>query len=176
MVIQDKKSIIGLSIFLLIFLFGVFFILPGYKKANLLRKKIEIQELNLNKMLQFETELKNTKKNKGNINPTSLENFHIYSFLEQLASNRGIKDQVVSMKILKSTAEGTNSNGVTGDIAEVKLKNIRLNPLVDFLYDVEHSEYPLMINKISIRQLTGDPPLLDVVFLVGSYPKIFADQ
>jgi hypothetical protein len=166
---RDKKITIYSSILLCFFLVAAYLIFSGYGKIMALESKSEIQAKNIIRMQQWEKELKTINPGKTKVGLDPGENFHISAFLEQLAASKGIQDQIVSMKILKQSSETGNQDNGSGDIVEVKLKDIALTPLADFLFDIERSGKSLTISKIHIRQLSGNQSALDVVLFVSLY-------
>jgi general secretion pathway protein M len=89
--------------------------------------------------------------------------FTLFSFLDQLAGEAGIKNRISYMK--PSKTEQKNGSYKISRV-EMKLDEITLEQLVKYLYGVETSENLVEIKKLSITKKDTKQSLISVVMQV----------
>jgi len=89
--------------------------------------------------------------------------FTLFSFLDQLARETGIKDNIAYMK--PSSAVQKDSPYKLS-IVEVKLQGINLSSLTDYLYGIEMSANAITVKRASITQKGKSNASIDVVLQV----------
>jgi general secretion pathway protein M len=130
-------------------------------QRNLQSKKVELAEMHrlqaeyqtLKEKLQL-SEVRFNKREKG---------FTLFSFLDQLAGQAGIKDRISYMKPSKTVQK--NSNYVMSRV-EMKMDNITLQQLTTYLYGVETSKNMVLVTKLSISKKEKKEGLIDVILQV----------
>jgi len=91
------------------------------------------------------------------------KNFSLFSFLDRLVGEIGIKKNISYMKPSTSMQKDTNFKITT---VELKIKAITMEQLTRYLHRVENSNNSLHIRRISISE-TGKPEgFIDVVMKV----------
>jgi hypothetical protein len=85
-----------------------------------------------------------------------------------MASQAQIKDKITSMDPKSSPPNDLYKESVI----EVRLKNINLKQLVDYLYRVERSSELLKIKRLRIKTRSDNPGYLDVNFRVSSFQPL----
>lgn len=91
--------------------------------------------------------------------------FTLFSFLDQLAGEAGVKDNIAYMKPSKSRPENSPFNV---SLVELKLQGINMKQLTPYLHKVETSEYMVFLRRISITK-TGKEGLIDAVLQVETF-------
>jgi general secretion pathway protein M len=86
--------------------------------------------------------------------------FSLYSFMDRLAGEAGIKDQITRMKPTKTVQK--NSPYKISRV-EMKLEAVTLEQLTNYLYGVETSKNMVDIKKVSISKNDKKQGLLTVV-------------
>jgi general secretion pathway protein M len=91
------------------------------------------------------------------------EGFTLFSFLEQIAGQTGIKESISYMKPSKTVQKDTN---VTLSLVEIKFQNIDMKKLMDFLYQVETSPNAVYVSGISLTKTGKDQNLLTAILQI----------
>ena len=92
--------------------------------------------------------------------------FTLFSFLDKLSGECGIKDHITYMKPTSSALKG-QSYKISQ--VELKIKSINLKQLTDYLYGVETSRNVMFVKRISIDQSSKPEGYIDVVMQVETY-------
>ena len=75
--------------------------------------------------------------------------FTLYSFLDGLSGQIGIKDRVVYMKPSSTTVK---EGDLRIDLVEIKLQNVSLSKLVDYLGRIESSPNEVVLRRLTITR------------------------
>lgn len=89
--------------------------------------------------------------------------FSLFSFLDQLAGNTGIKTKIVYMKPsnVKDLEKQSNRSRV-----EIKLDEVTLEQISRFLYRIETSPHLISVPRLSIKQKQQSSGFLETVLQV----------
>jgi len=87
-------------------------------------------------------------------------NFSLYSFLEKVASEAGLKSHVEKMQ--DNSAKKDKDSPYKVASVEMKLKDVTLEQLSPFLYKIEKSKNNLTIGKIVIKEQTKNEGYINV--------------
>ncbi|MBI5207709.1 MAG: type II secretion system protein M [Candidatus Firestonebacteria bacterium] len=173
MTIENReKTFIAVGIFfLIIFIFYQYILLPLNRKSDEIDVNILARETDLLKMMELKSEYLNIiqkkKKSHENLN-NKKEDFAIFSYLEKLAIDAGIKEKIDHMKPIT----GKTNKMYEEDSVEVRLKGVSLGSLISFLYNIEHQNNLIKITQIHVKPREIDTAVLDVTFLASySYLK-----
>ena len=128
---------------------------------NLQAKAVMLEQM---QKLQFEyaalTQSEKTSKSRFRRRP---KGFTLFSFLDRLAGESGIKDRISYMKPSKKAQK--NSPYKISRV-EMKLEAISLEQLTNYLYGIETSQNMVDITKISISKKDKKQGLLTAVLQV----------
>ena len=91
--------------------------------------------------------------------------FSLFSFLEEQTDAINIKDRVTYMKPSKNEVDG----GLTESIVEMKVEEISLKQLVDFLVLIESKEKVVAVQRISVQKNSQNAEFLDSVVRIMTY-------
>jgi general secretion pathway protein M len=163
---REKYIIYGAGCLLGLLIIIQFVITPFFEnRAQLQRslqgKKVELEEMQrlqaeyqlLREKLQL-SEARFSKREKG---------FTLFSFLDQLAGQAGIKDRISYMKPSKAVQK--NSNYIVSRV-EMKLDDVTLQQLTAYLHGVETSKNMVLVTKLSISKKEKKQGLIDVILQV----------
>ena len=89
--------------------------------------------------------------------------FTLFSFLDRLARETGLKGRIESMK--PSTSSPKDSPYRVSQV-EMKLKNTTLKDLAAYLYRIETSENMVFVKRLSITKTTKQAGTIDAVMQV----------
>ncbi len=93
---------------------------------------------------------------------------NVLSMLEEMANEVQIKDKITSMD-----PRSTPPNDVYREsVIEVRLQQVNLKQLVDYLFKIENSGSFLKIKRLRLKTRSDDPGHLDVTFRVSSFEPI----
>ena len=94
-----------------------------------------------------------------------MASFSLFSFLDKQAEGAGIKELISYMK--PSTVEGDED--LQESIVEMKLQQISLKQLVDFLKLIESPEKVVSVKRISIQESGKEKGLLEVIMQIVTF-------
>jgi general secretion pathway protein M len=163
---RERYAIMAATGVISIFLIAQFIIGPllgrTEKKKNMLQAKAVMVE----QMRQMQAEYESLTQ-KANISESRFRNrqkeFTLFSFLDRLAGEAGIKDRISYMKPSKKIDK--NSPYKISSV-EMKLEAITLEQLTNYLYGVETSENMVDVEKISISKKDEKEGLLTAILQV----------
>lgn len=151
---------------ILVSLFIIFFIFfPGLKKIRLLKESITVNELRLKELSSLSKRYMELKELNSEIDGKISKKgarFEILSFLEEMAKKTGIGNKLSSMK---PTEAEPNEFSVS-----VVLRNLDLEELTDFLYQIVYSGKVISIKKMHLRILDRGQKSLEASLIVST-PK-----
>lgn len=128
------------------------------KKADILTLRKLQQEYRARKNQAEEIEARLNKR------PTS---FTLFTFLEEQASKAQVKQQITSMT--PSTTEGEGR--LQESKVDLKLEQISLQMLVDFLQQIESPENVVMVKRISVQENSKEQGSLDTTMQVITFTR-----
>ena len=148
----------------LVVLFIIFqFILSPFLAAKGKTKgSIQAKEKTLKELVSLSSEYGTLKEDSGEIKKRLAlrsKGFTLFSFLEKQAGQSRVKPNIKYMKPSISTDKGPYSESSV----EMKLENITLKQLVEYLHLVESPENLVRIKRISVKQSKGSPEYLTVL-------------
>ena len=149
-----------------IFLVVTFIVEPFLSKTDQLKKGLHDKAVMLEQMRQLQSEYgKLTQKAEVSkaLFSRRQKGFKLFSFLDQLAGEAGVKDRISYMK--PSTKVEKNSPYKISRV-EMKLDAITLKQLTTYLYGVETSKNMVDIKRISISKKDKKQGLLTAVLQV----------
>ncbi len=137
---------------------------------------LERRERSAQRLVAMESELKAMRTHKAEYSRLQAENrrtaailkkrpagFSLFSFLDQLAGNTGIKAKIVYMKpsTVKAAEKASNRSRV-----EIKLKDVTLEQISRFLFRIETSPHLISVPRLSIKQKQTGSGFLETVLQV----------
>jgi general secretion pathway protein M len=146
-----------------IFLIAVLIVEPFLSRTAARKNSLQSKADMLDEMQRLQSEygaLKNLATASISRFQGRQKGFSLYSFMDRLAGEAGIKDQITRMKPTKTVQK--NSPYKISRV-EMKLEAITLEQLTNYLYGVETSENMVDIKKVSISKNDKKQGLLTVV-------------
>ncbi|MFH1982427.1 MAG: hypothetical protein ABIL58_11325 [Pseudomonadota bacterium] len=151
---RREKMAIGIgAIALACFLFVEWVAFPIYDKQKSLAEALNRQEAELAEARELArqiTEIRETMAFSQQRLASKKSGFSLFSFLDGLAAQAGLKDHIIYMKPSVSKIKNTE---MALSIVEIKLEAIALTQLVQFLHMIETSSEEVTIRRMSL--LTG---------------------
>jgi len=156
-----------LVILIIIFQFVLF---PFLGEKRKVKRSIHAKEQTLKELISLSSEYMALKENSVDIEKAIAGrpgNFTLFSFLEKQAGRSGVKPNIKYMK----PSTSINRESYSESTVEMKLENVTLEQLVEYLYLVESPDNLVGIKRISIKQSRGSPEYLTVLMQLITYLK-----
>jgi general secretion pathway protein M len=148
------------------FLIAVFIVEPFLSRTDKMKNNLQTKAVMLEQMQKLKAEYADLTQ-KANISKSRFQRrqkgFKLYSFLNQLAGESGLKDRIIHMK---PTTKTQKNSPYKISRVEMKLEAISLEQLTNYLYGVETSPNMVEIKKISITKKDKKQGLLTAVLQV----------
>lgn len=166
---REQRVLLGAGIlFVLMLLYlGVDSILDRYQK---LEDKIVTKRGEVEKIARLRTQYMEAHRQLEEIKAKldQMERgFSVLSFIEDLANKENIRENIGSVKPKKIPLNDTYDE----NIVELKIDNVSLSELVDFIYKVENSGQLLKVKRLRIKTRYDNRDLLNVTLQVTTYKK-----
>ena len=151
---------------IIIFLIAVFIVEPFISRSSKMKASLQAKANMLVEMQQMQSEY-NSLTQQARLSVSRFQHrpkgFTLYSFMDRLAGETGIKDRISYMKPSKTVQK--NSPYKISRV-EMKLEAITLEQLTNYLHGVETSKNMVAIKKISISKKDKTQGLLTAVLQV----------
>ena len=155
--------------FICLFIVLQLILFPLMDKRSRIQRTLQVKTKILKEMFLLKSEYDIIRK-KADLLETRLagrkKGFTLFSFLDRLAGEAGIKDRIAYMK--PSTSTTTNSRYKTSSV-EMKLESISLGELVTYLYKTETSKNLVHIKRISISKTGTEGGFLNAILRVETF-------
>jgi general secretion pathway protein M len=165
---REKYIIYGAGCILGMLIVVQLAIVPFFENGKQLQRDLQRKKVELGEMQRLQAEYQ-TLKEKLQLSEVRFKQrekgFTLFSFLDQLAGQAGIKDRISYMKPSKTAQK--NSNYVMSRV-EMKLDDITLQQLTTYLYGVETSKNMVLVTRLSISKKEKREGLIDVILQVES--------
>jgi general secretion pathway protein M len=163
---RERYIILGAVCILTFLVVSQFIVTPFFEKRDQMKESLKTRQVMLAEMQQWQAEFKALKKDtqisKSRFARRS-KGFKLYSFMNQLAGQAGVKDRVTYMKPTKGVQK---NGGYRISRVEMKLDAITMDQLVKYLHGVETSENMVDVKKLSITKKDKKQGLISVVMQV----------
>lgn len=160
---RDKKFIVAGTVFLLLFGLVWFVYLPAVDKRTMLEKRVVSKARDLERMqtleMMYQQYARSFDQEKEALERRGPK-FTLFSFLESLSSKSLVKKNVAYMKPFSQDME--NSDYIRSRVT-VKLQQVYLKGLVDFLVRIETSPQGVSVMSLSLTKSGDKGQFLDAV-------------
>lgn len=165
---REQALVIGAGLLVLVLAFFTFVIDPILSRAENLDRRLMAAERQLAELQTLRNEYLRQKQMIDRID-TRLRrrrrNFAIFSYLEQVAGRTGLQDRIQSM----NTVASPPNTEYKEDSVEVRMEDVTLRELVDYLHRMERSPQVLRIRRLQISPKPGDRQMLSVRLRVSVF-------
>ena len=164
---RERLFVGGAGAALVVFLIFKLAIDPMFKHYAELDRQIVTARRQLNELRTMQQEYQRQKSVVDSINSQlkKQQNFAIFSRLEELAGQTGIRNNILYMKPTVSTpSEVYNEESV-----EIKMEGVTLAQLVRYLHQVENSPQLLKIKRLETKPRFDNRQLLTATFRVSAF-------
>jgi general secretion pathway protein M len=163
---REKMAVAAAGALIVLFVFIHFIVSPVFERRNELRERLVLKKDALVEMNKLQDDYFVMQK-KLEISRQGFarrpQGFTLFSFLDKLAGETGVKNRISYMKPSSVTEE---NSGIKISRVEMKLNDININDLLSYLYGVENSENMIVVRRLSITKAGSGKDLLSVVIQV----------
>ncbi|MBM3222934.1 MAG: type II secretion system protein M [Candidatus Tectomicrobia bacterium] len=164
---RERFFLAGAGGVLVVFLLFKLVIDPLFKHSADLDRQIVAARRQLTELRTMQQEYQRQKSVVDSINSQlkKQQNFAIFSRLEELAGQTGIRNKILHMKPTVSTpSEVYNEESV-----EVRMEGVTLEQLVRYLHSVESSPQLLKIKRLEMKPRFDNRQILTATFRVSAF-------
>ena len=162
---KDRRAlVIGISA-LALFLLVQFVLFPLLDKRKRLNRGISIRQKGLVEMQEMQSRYAQLSRQSNTLEQLVSRRsgeFGLFSFLEKMAAEAEVKENIAYMKPSDATGDGE----LQQSMVEMKLNAINLKQLVSFLERIESPENIVELKRISIQENKKQEGTLDVIMQV----------
>ncbi len=165
---REKIAIFTVSSLIIVIIITQFLVIPFYNNRAKLVKTITQKKEDLSHIQQLSAEYKQLSKDDGEIKQklaTRPSSFSLFTFLDHQSEVVQIKNKIRYMK----PSEILNEDGLDESQVEMKIQEIGLDRLVEFLTLIESDRNVIYIRHLSIQQHSHEPGFLDAVIQVVTF-------
>ena len=163
---REKYIMYGAGCLLGLLIIVHFVITPFIENKNQMQRSLQTKKTELEEMRRLQAEHKALKE-KSQHSKISIgkreKGFTLYSFMNQLAGQAGIKDRISYMRPTNTIQK--NSKYKLSRV-EMKLDAVTLEQLTNYLYGIETSKNMVIVKKISISKKEKNEGLINVILQV----------
>lgn len=163
---REKWIIYGAAGLLGLLIIAQFVITPFFENKSQMHRNLQTKKSELEEMRRLQAEYQALKE-KLQLSEISLgkreKGFTLFSFMDQLAGQAGIKDRISYMKP-SNTIQKNSAYKISR--VEMKLDAITLEQLSTYLYAIETSANMVMVKKLSISKEEKNEGLINVILQV----------
>ncbi|MCG6971695.1 MAG: hypothetical protein LJE66_00985 [Desulfobacterales bacterium] len=168
---RDRYSIYALSGAILVFIVIQFIVFPSIDKRKRLKRELQVKTNVLREMMTLKSDYSEIEKSTRSASArfaSREKGFTLFSFLDKLTGEAGIKEYVTYMK--PSTTVQKNSPYKISQV-EMKIQGLTLQQLTTYLYSVETSNNMVRVRRLSIVKAGKPEGFIDAVLQVETLEK-----
>ncbi len=149
---RREKIIVSVGTCLIgLFVLLRFVVFPFFSGRTKLRRSIEVDKQRLQEMIGLSAEYETLQRRPGGIQEVLAgreKGFTLFSFLEGMAGQAGLKDRIKYIKPSTSQVQGDYKISSV----EMQFEGITMRQLFDYLYRIEDPKNVIKIKRISIKK------------------------
>jgi general secretion pathway protein M len=166
---REKYALMAGGAVLVVFVLVQFVIFPFLDKRARLKRQLGEKSKTLEEMINLKTEYDTIKKQVDMLNVRFAKrkrNFTLFSFLEKLAGQAHVKENITYMKPSTTTQINDKFKVYKISMVEMKLQSITLEQLTQYLHMIETSKNMVKIQRISISKASSQKGYINAVLQV----------
>ena len=166
---REQYAVYTAGVVIVLFILFQLIIFPLAEKRKRLVRSIDVKTRMLQEMQNLTNEYGtlNQQSDISKINFKDRESgFTLFSFLDRLSGQAGVKNNITYMK--PSTTTGKNTSYKLSQV-ELKLVAVNLKQLASYLYMIETSKNMIFIKRLSVTQSAKPEGFIDVIMQVETY-------
>jgi len=165
---REKYFLSAAAVFIGIFCLFQFLIFPFFEARRRVQRGVSAKEDGLREIIRLSSEYNRYRRSDQGIQQVIAKRrkgFTLFSFLENKAGDAGIKTYIKYMKPSISTGAGTYQES----LVEMKLEDIVLHQLIDYLYRIESPDNVVSVKRISIKESKKESGRLDAILQIVTF-------
>lgn len=166
---REKLFLTAGAGFVLVFFLFIFLIEPVFSQRAGLEEKIAEKRTELAEMQRMSREYRTLEAGMAKAEQRFSnrdEDFTLFSYMDRLAGETGIKDNISYMKPGSSADE---ASGLEISTVELKIQDVTLEQLASYLFHVETSESMVTVESLSVSREGGEDGLLSAVMKARTF-------
>ena len=159
---SEKLLVVALLVFVVVWVLFAYAVEPAIERVETLTRVISDKKVELRKLRARSSEYVFLRDSLDNLRAkvaSQQEGFELLPFLESLIRESGLTKKVATMK--QHVLQLGPSHCET--IVEIKMENLTLRQLIEFLWEVESSKVLARIKNLYIKKNQTNTNLLDSV-------------
>ena len=143
-------------------------ILPFMEAKSTVNQSIRKNEKTLTEMLLLAKDYRLLKRQAEKVQQVlarRVPNFSLFSYLEKIAGDAGVKSSIKSM----NAAKGSTSGPYEELLVDIRLEKITLKQLTDFLYLLESPQELIGVKRIALAKMPASPEYLSAQVQAVTY-------
>lgn len=163
---SEIKTIKWGGITVIIILYMVLLVLPLKDKEKDYKRQARIKMKSAEQVKAMSREYRELTKRFSelkNANPQRDENFTLFSFLDKVATDSGLKGNIKGMKPSIQEKDGYTESSVA-----VELEDVQIKPLTEYIHLIESSGQNIMIKKVDIKPRYSNPDKINVNLVISA--------
>jgi len=160
---RNKIVLMFGGVFILGFLCFQLLLFPASDRNKALKRLVQVRQDQHKEMILLQNQFNSMNRlgsNKTTINYNKNKDFSLFSFIDQQALQCKVKKNMAFMKPYFSELEKSDFKKA---IVKVRLNNLYLKELVDFLYKIESSKNFVLITSLSLTRSGKKDFLIDAI-------------
>jgi len=163
-----ERWIVGGGLAVLVLVLVWFALLSPYLEAlSGLDRRIAAHQRNLEKIQQMQGQIFQLREQLASVGTRSEKKRPLFSQVENLTVQTGIRDQLLSMRPQPTTTQG----GYRQQLVEIRLEKLTLAQLVKLIYAVEYRSGGVQVKSLRVKPRFEDRSSLDVNMVLMSLEK-----
>lgn len=163
---REKMSVLLAAAAVVMFLMLQFLVFPLFEKNKRLLSLISTRNQEIEQMYRMQAQYRQQAEQLAraqNYLQMRRQGFTLFSFLEGLAGQTGVKSHIVYMR---PTTSAQPDRPYRISMVEMKLQEITMSQLIAYLHGIETSSDLISIRRLSITKGEQKADLIDTVFQV----------
>jgi len=163
---REKYLLYCALCFICVFILMQFIVFPLIEKKDRLNRSLQVKTKILEDIYLLKSEYQEINQNDKTLKSGFAKRekgFTLFSFIDKIAGEVGIKDHISYMK--PSTKQQKNSN-LKISLIEMKIKALTLQQLTSYLYRIETSDNKVYITKMSILKTSKPEGFINAILQV----------
>ena len=166
---REKILIYPVSAFICLIIISKFVISPVMENRKQLERVVKVKTGIIEKMIEkkkeYDSIIRESKELKGKFVKRD-KGVTLFSYLDRLSGETGVKDNIAYMKPSTSSIKGSTKK-ITS--VEIKLQGINAKQLVSYLYKIETSKNILFVRRLSILKSGRQKEYISAVIQVETF-------
>ena len=163
---REKIMVFGTAAVMVVFVLIQLMIVPVFEKRGILQKRLAARQeiyAEIRAMRKEYQTMRHHVESARNRFENRAANFTLFSFLDRLAGETNVKNNIAYMRPSSTVAE---DSGVKRSRVELKVQDVALRDLAAYLHGIETSRNMVVVKRLSINKSGPQNRLLTAILQV----------